>query len=81
MKNETLDEETDKEVVRLSEEVLKFLDDNVRSDKYSHINMCLNILTVTIARISDTFLPDMEAKKTFAIHIAKVLILNYENNP
>jgi hypothetical protein len=75
-----LDEEATKFVVDLSEQLLKFLDQTIPSGKYTYINMCLNVLTATLFRVSDTFLPTLKDKKEFAIHIAKLLVLNYERN-
>ena len=79
MKNEQLDESAEWEVMELSEKLLKFLDNSVPKGKYTHINMSLNVIIATLFRISDTYLPNMEEKKKFAVQMAKQLILNYEN--
>jgi hypothetical protein len=76
---EELDEKATKEIVDITDKILDFLDQNISRGKYSHINMALNVLTSTLFRISETYLPDLKSKKEFAVHVAKMLILNYEN--
>jgi len=79
MKKVPLDEEATKQIMELSENVLKFLDENIKPGKYTTVNIILNVLTSSLYRVSAPFLPTEYAQQTFAMHIAKLLILNYEN--
>lgn len=81
MKNERLDEITEQQVAYLSNDLLKCLDEIIpESKKYSHINICINVLIVTLFQISETFFRTDQEKIEFADQIANTLKLNYEIN-
>jgi hypothetical protein len=79
MKKVPLDDEAAKQVMELSENTLKFLEQNIKPGKYTTLNMILNVLTSCVFRVSAPLLPNEDAQKKFAMHIAQLLILNYEN--
>jgi hypothetical protein len=82
MEIEQLNQKHTEQIVNLSEELYKWLDDNVpKSDKYSHPNLCLNLLTVTIFRLGYTFFKDdISLQKSFIKNITDTLTENFKVN-
>ncbi len=79
---EQLNEKHHEQIGSLSEELIKWMDDNLaRSDVYSHPNLCLNLLTVTLFRLGYTFFKDdVEIQKQFVKNISDTLTANFKVN-
>ena len=79
MENERLDDKHEIEVGVWIEKVIKFLDLTVpRSESYSHVNMCLNILFGAHFTIASNFFDTKELQEWFIDQMVKSYRLNFD---
>ena len=77
---ERLDEKHEKLVNEAVKRLLKFIDGDLpRSDSYSYINLCLNVLTGGIILIANNFI-DEDQEELFIEKMSLLFRVNFDAN-